>query len=242
MNKPEAIAFAIGQTAKKWSCEPDAFRNRENMFLCTTDVFFEMITFGQNAVIRADARMCAWCREYLGKLPADRMMDGDGLYQIENKLRTFGKKLSGQHVAYLQLEKSMPYEPPSGFRYALYAGEAVKALYVHRTFCNALNYAQDLLACVAYDGDQIASIAGADDYNPSMWQIGIDTVETYRRRGLARHLVSCLAAEITDHGAVPYYTTWGANIASTYVALQSGFRPVWVRYYAEEIGEAHDVV
>jgi len=38
-----------------------------------------------------------------------------------------------------------------------------------------------------------------------MWQIGIDVLEDYRNKGIAKSLVSNLAIMIMERGIVPYY-------------------------------------
>lgn len=91
----------------------------------------------------------------------------------------------------------------------------------------------DVIAYGAFEGEQVVALAAADDYLETMWQIGIDTLPKYRGKGLATFLVQALTKEIIKQDRIPYYTTWSANLASINVALATGFRPVWVEYFAE---------
>ena len=235
MNKAEKIAFAKTEIARAWGCDPGVFDSDENIFIQTDDPFFEIVTFGVSAVIRADEVMLAWCREVFGSMQACDIMDGDSLYRLETKLRSSGKKLGGEHVRYLHLDPDKHVEKPGEFVFKLYIGDDVKQLYEYKNYDSALNYEQDVLALAAYHGDALVAMAGADDYAGDLWQIGIDTLPQYRKRGLGAYLVKQLAVTIEDMGKVPFYTTWSANIASGKVALGAGFCPVWMGYPSEDI-------
>lgn len=84
---------------------------------------------------------------------------------------------------------------------------------------------------------ELVALAGTDDRMGDMWQMGIDTLPAFRGKGLGVYLVKTLAYEIVKRDAIPYYTTWSPNIASTAIALKVGFFPAWVGYYAVNIKE-----
>lgn len=223
--------------AEQWGCDAALFDVSRNVILASENSFFDMVTFGRNAVIRAGEDMRAWCLRMPEDMPADRMFDGENLYRIETKLRQHGRMLSGEHIRYLRAMDSMA-RKPDGFDYVLYEGADVAKLYGDRSFRQALNYdGGDVIALVAYAGDQIAAMAAADDDWGSLWQIGIDTALPFRGRGLAKYLVGALAAEIEARGMLPFYTTWSANVASTMTALGAGFRPAWVSHHAVKMAE-----
>lgn len=213
----------------------NAFKYDKNLFVKSKDTFFEIATFGKNAVIRSDESIYDWCVENFLTIPACDIMDGENLFLIESKLREFGKKLAGEHVRYLYLDKNKVVYKPSGFEYKIYNKSNMKVLYKNLGFDNALNYKDDVIALGAYFKNQLVALAGADDRLSNLWQIGIDTLPSYRNKGLASYLVKILANAIEKRGALPYYTTWSPNIASTTVALNAGFIPVWVEYYAENL-------
>lgn len=60
-----------------------------------------------------------------------------------------------------------------------------------------------------------------------MWQIGIDVLPDYRRRGVASALTSRLALEMPERGNVPFYCAAWSNIHSVKNARISEFRPAW---------------
>ena len=237
MERKEKIAFAKKQIAEKWKCNPVVFDYKDNVFFESKDTFFEIITFGTNAVIRADESIIDWCSEKFKSVLACDIMDGDNLYELDTKLRSFGKKLGGEHVGYLHTFPEKTVKKPEGFIFRLYIRDEIKELYEknHENFDNAFSpdRERDVLAIAAYDGEAIAAIAGSDDYLGSLWQIGIDTSPLYRNRGLGVYLVKEITYEIEKHQKVAYYNTWSPNIASTKVALSAGFYPTWLSYPSE---------
>ena len=61
-----------------------------------------------------------------------------------------------------------------------------------------------------------------------MWQIGVDVLPEYRRRGVAAALTSRLALEVLARGKVPFYCSAWSNLPSVRNAVRSGFVPAWV--------------
>ena len=90
-----------------------------------------------------------------------------------------------------------------------------------------------MLGVGAYDGDTLIALAGASADCDTMWQIGIDVLPAYRRRGIASALTSRLATEILACGKVPFYCAAWSNIKSVRNAIKSGFRPAWVEMTAK---------
>ena len=235
MDKREKIAFVKKQIAETWKCDAASFDSTKNIFIESGDTFFQIVTFGHNAVIRADKEIAEWCFENFNSTPANLIMDSDNFYLINKKLRSFGKKLGEENIRYLHLFSENIVEKPLGFDYKLFNQNTVKELYDYREFDSALNFDRDVLAIAAYDGGKIAAVGGVDDYWGDLWQIGIDTVLEYRNRGLGVYLVKELALEIEKQGKVALYTTWSSNIASTRVALGAGFNPVWLEYLSDDL-------
>jgi len=61
-----------------------------------------------------------------------------------------------------------------------------------------------------------------------MWQIGVDVLPEYRRKGIATALTSRLAIEILERGKVPFYCSTWSNLRSVRTAIKCGFIPAWV--------------
>ena len=60
-----------------------------------------------------------------------------------------------------------------------------------------------------------------------MWQIGVDVLPEFRRKGIASALTRRLAREILERRKVPFYCCAWSNIKSAKNAVGSGFRPAW---------------
>ena len=92
-----------------------------------------------------------------------------------------------------------------------------------------------MLAVVAMDGEEIMGMAGVSADTPELWQIGIDVLPKYRRRGIAKTLVGLLRDECFRRGAIPYYGTSLSNISSWKTALACGFIPTWIESESREL-------
>jgi len=80
----------------------------------------------------------------------------------------------------------------------------------------------------AYDNGRLIGLAACSADCNTMWQIGVDVLPEYRRRGIATTLTTNLALEIIYRGMVPFYCAAWSNIKSVRNAIASGFRPAWV--------------
>ncbi len=109
-------------------------------------------------------------------------------------------------------------------------------LYVD-TWHNALtmdNREVDKLAVGAYDGDTLIGLAACSADCEKMYQIGVDVLPEYRKKGVAAAITSRLALEIIALGKVPFYCAAWCNIKSVRDAIKSGFRPAWVELTARD--------
>lgn len=237
MNRQDKVKHIQSCIIENWPCPQDSFSKNENIILETDKKFFEIITFGHNAVIRADKNIVSWCIENFSKTPAAEILDGKNLFLIEKKMREYGKKLGGEHTRFLHLEPEPKVEKPQGLTYEWFEKDCLHLLYSDKRFENALNYHYEFenLALVAKKDNEIVAIAAAADYYYGLWEIGIDTLDSYRDKGIAAYLVKEMALEAERRSKFPYYTTWMANIASVRTAIRAGFLPVWIWHFAEDI-------
>lgn len=86
----------------------------------------------------------------------------------------------------------------------------------------------DMLGIGAYDNGKLVGLAACSADCDRMWQIGVDVLAEYRRKGIASALTSRLAIEILQRGKVPFYCCAWSNVKSARNAIRSGFRPAWV--------------
>ena len=235
MTKQDKISYAQKCIATDWLCPDDSFNKSENIIFETDKTFFEIITFGANAVIRADKNIVTWCNDCFATTPSKDILDGDNLFLIESKLREYGKKLGGEHTRFMHFEPEKVIKKPQVFTYEWFEKDELQSIYTTTTkFNNALNYEdkREVLSLAAKYKNEIIAIVAVDDNHHGLWQIGIDTVDAYRGKGLATYLVKEMALESERRNQTVFYTTWIPNLASVRTAIKAGFLPVWTGYYA----------
>ena len=76
---------------------------------------------------------------------------------------------------------------------------------------------------VATDGDKIAAAAFSAAVSSDEVDIGVETAEEYRRRGLAKTLTSIMCRDIVSMGKRPVWAHSVSNIGSMRTALCCGF-------------------
>lgn len=83
---------------------------------------------------------------------------------------------------------------------------------------------EGVVAGAVHAGGLVAlSVAGLS--NPRYSDIGVDTFEPYRRRGLSSAATYLVARELQSRGQVPVWSTGSHNVASQRVAAKVGFQP-----------------
>ena len=100
----------------------------------------------------------------------------------------------------------------------------------HKQWSNALcedRKELDVLGVGAWENDTLIGLAACSADCDGMWQIGVDVLPEYRRKGIASALTSRLAVEILNRNRVPFYCCAWSNIKSARNAIKSGFRPAW---------------
>jgi len=93
----------------------------------------------------------------------------------------------------------------------------------------------DMLAIGAYDGGNLIGMAGVSADCDTMYQIGIDVLPAYRKKGIAKALVSRITQETFRLGKVPFYCAAWSNLPSVKTALACGFYPAWVELTAKPV-------
>lgn len=91
----------------------------------------------------------------------------------------------------------------------------------------------DILGVGAYFEGKLIGLAGCSADCDTMWQISVDVLPEYRRKGIAAALTSHLAIEILERDKVPFYSSAWSNIRSVRNAVKSGFIPAWVEMIAK---------
>lgn len=95
----------------------------------------------------------------------------------------------------------------------------------------------DVLAVVCKIDNQIVGVAGCTNDGEELWQIGVDVLPKYQRKGIGTALVVRLAEEIIKFGKHPFYCCAWSNLASKGLARKAGFVDGWVELSAKSLQE-----
>ncbi len=209
---------------------PDAKKYYQLPHLC------QMVSYGPNVVASVRADVKAAVETYLQEVPASHAFETPHLHALDDCLRPFGLKSRFMGECFLpdvQLLRPMPCE----YALKLLHQEDFGDLYLPK-WSNALCQDRkhlDVLGVGAYDGEALVGFAACSADGVEMWQIGVDVLPEYRRKGIAAAVTSRLALEILERGKVPFYSAAWCNVASVRNAIKCGFRPAWVELSAGEI-------
>ena len=83
----------------------------------------------------------------------------------------------------------------------------------------------------AVDADQLVSIAHTSGVTDLHGEIGVGTLEPWRKRGLCSAAASIVSNRLQEEGRVPVWSTGEDNFASLRVAAKLGFREASRRTY-----------
>ena len=207
---------------------PDARRYLKLPFTC------QLVSYGQNVVASISPELREITEAYINRYPVEHLFETPNLHVLNDALMARGQRICFMAEYFLpDVDILRPMDCPYEMRLltqqdfaSLYRPEWSNALCERRKHL-------DVLGVGAYDGDTLVGLAGASADCDTMWQIGIDVLPAYRRRGIASALTSRLAAEILARGKVPFYCAAWSNIKSVRNAIRSGFRPAWVEMTAK---------
>ncbi|MCM1184754.1 MAG: GNAT family N-acetyltransferase [Roseburia sp.] len=255
MTNAQILEIAMRQSAIDSNCDWRDFQEKENKvvlseksenarrylelpFLC------DLASYGSNIVASVSAELEEIVTEYIGKYSVAHCFETPNLHVLMNRIRPLGYDvcfmaeyslpdadiLLGGGLAD-RLKKRCPYEihlmNPKDFQ-GLYTEQWSNALCKDRKEL-------DVIGAGAYEGDKLIGLAGASADCASMWQIGVDVLPEYRRKGVASALTGNLAAEILNRDIVPFYCCAWSNVGSICNAIASGFRPAWVQVTVKKL-------
>jgi len=245
MTNKEILQIAMEQSAMDLNCRADDFLKYNNVVVVTSRIgpsakrYYKepiaciLISYGNNIVASVKEEYREIVTEYINKFEFYHCFETPNMHWLDERLAKKGQKVCFMSEYYLpDVDKLQQIpcdyelrilETPDFFD--LYKPEWSNALCEKRKEL-------DVLAVGAYDGDKLVGLAGCSADCDRMWQIGVDVLPEYRRRGIAAALTSRLAIEILERGKVPFYCSAWSNIRSVRNAVKSGFIPAWVEMTA----------
>ncbi len=245
MTNREILRIAMEQSAADLCAEASDFEKTENVVVLSgaseaarrylkLPFSCQLVSYGNNVVASVSPEFREITESYINAYPAEHIFETPNLHVLNEALMQRGQKICFMAEYFLpDLRVLRPLDCPFELRVLTQSDFA--DLYVPQ-WSNALCESRkqlDVLGVGAYDGGKLVGLAGASADCDRMWQIGIDVLPAYRRRGIASALTSRLALEILEQGRVPFYCAAWCNVKSVRNAIASGFRPAWVEMTAK---------
>lgn len=245
MTNQEILAIAMAQSAIDSHCNASDFLQTENLVVISAEsegarkylkLPFEcdLISYGNNIVASVREDLVKVVRSYVDKYPLEHCFETPNMHVLNDELQK--KQLRVCFMAEYFLPNLECLKPlPCPYEIGIITDSELADLY-RPEWGNALNEDRkqlDRLGAGAYHNGKLIGLAGCSADCHTMWQIGIDVLPEYRRKGIASALTSRLAVEILDRGKVPFYCAAWSNLSSVRNAIKSGFRPAWVELTAK---------
>lgn len=195
----------------------------------------DITTYGSGVVASVSEDFYDITDRYINSYTAYHLFETPNMHVYSSELRKKGADICFMAEYWLPKGEDMPecgcdlelrVMYPDKFR-DLYLPEWSNALCRERSHL-------DMIAVGAFDNGRLVALSGASSDCDDMWQIGIDVLPEYRRRGIACTLTATIAKEIMYAGKVPFYCCAWSNVASARNAIKSGFVPAWVQMTAKK--------
>ncbi len=236
----DIIKTAMRQSALDLNCKEADFLKEENVVVCSKigaqarayykePIACNLVSYGNNIVASVKDAYRETIKEYLGKFEFYHCFETPNMHWLEGRMNAYGQQICFMAEYFLpdmgRLKRlSCDYEirvlTQNDF-FDLYLAQWSNALCEKRK-------ALDILGVGAYEGGRLIGLAGCSADCADMWQIGVDVLPKYRKKGIAAALTSNLAMEALERGKVPFYCCAWSNIRSARNAIKSGFSPAWV--------------
>lgn len=234
------LQIAMQQSAFDANCNAEDFLREENVICISKENASarrylklphacNLISYGNNIVATISQEYEEIVKNYISKYDVERCFETPNMHVLNDVFQEHGYRVCFMAEYFLpdvKVLRALPCE----FELKILQSKDFKDLYIDK-WSNALcedRKELDVLGVGAYDNGQLVGLAACSADCDTMWQIGVDVLPEYRKKGIASALTSRLAMEILERGKVPFYCCAWSNIKSARNAMKSGFRPAWV--------------
>lgn len=253
MTNQELLKIAMQQSAYDCNCNPEDFLKDKNVIVISRDnpnarkyltLPFEcdLVSYGNNIVASVREDLIDIVSEYINKYQVERCFETPNMHVLNDEMQKKGLRVCFM-AEYFLPDLSVLKELPCRYELRILHQPDFEGLYT-KEWSNALCEKRkhlDMLCVGAYDNGRLVGLAGCSADCDSMYQIGIDVLPEYRKKGIASSLTSKLALEIISRGKVPFYCAAWSNIRSLRNAIKSGFRPAWVELTVKSAGFVNEM-
>ena len=241
MTNEEIIRIATAQSAKDIGCEADDFFKEENVVVVfklgqdakkyyMLPIGCNFISYGNNVVAAATKQCLKVVNDYVNKFEFYHCFETPNMRWLNERLEPLGMTVCFMAEYYLPDVKMLK-ELPCQYEMRVLEQADLEKLYLPQ-WSNAICSDRkecDVLGVGAYDGDKLVGLAGCSADAQEMWQIGVDVLPEYRRKGIASAITAKLALEIMKRDKVPFYCTAWSNIRSARNAVSACFKPAGIK-------------
>ena len=247
MTNEDVLKIALQQSAYDMGCLPADLLSDRNVVTISRKyplarkyldlpLSCDLVSYGSNVVAQASEELAPLVRGYIDDHPVEHCFETPNIHVLDELLRPFGQKICFM-AEYFLPDVDAVRELPCGYELRVLHQVDFEGLYLPQ-WSNALCEKRkhlDVLGVGAYDDGKLIGLAGCSADCETMYQIGVDVLPQYRRKGVASALTSRLALETLELGKVPFYCAAWCNVKSVRNAIRSGFRPAWVEITAKDI-------
>lgn len=244
MTNQEILQIALQQSAYDCNCNAEDFLSTENKVVLSQKckkaraymplpLECDLVSYGNNIVAQVSPRMKETVEWYIGKYAVEHCFESPNVIALNEKLAEFGYKVCFMAEYFLPYVNELK-ELPCDYEIRILKPKEFKQYYTsewENALCKDRKHL-DKLAVGAFDNGKLIGLAGCSADCETMYQIGVDVLPEYRRKGIASAITSRLAIETFKLGKVPFYCAAWSNIKSVRNAIKSGFRPAWVELTA----------
>lgn len=245
MTNQNLLQIAMKQSAEDIGCKADDFLISDNVTVpfhlganarkyLKEPITCNLVSYGNNVVAAVTDEVAGVVAEYIGRYEFYHCFETPNMQWLNDRLIEKGHRVCFMAEYYLPDVNKIP-DLPCRYELRILEQADFSELYLPE-WSNALCKDRkhlDVLGVGAYDNGRLVGLAGCSADCEDMWQIGVDVLPDYRRKGIAAALTSRLAKEILAREKVPFYCSAWSNIRSVRNAVKSGFIPAWVEMTAK---------
>lgn len=231
--------IAMGQSALDLNCCAEDFLKTENVIVRSEigplarkyykePIACNLVSYGSNIVASVKDEYRELVEEYVNKFEFFHCFETPNLHWLDSRMKEAGQRVCFM-AEYFLPDVNKVKCLPCDYEIRVLKQKDFSDLYLPE-WSNALckdRKELDILGVGAYDNGNLIGLAGCSEDCADMWQIGVDVLPEYRRKGIAAALTSRLTMETLDRKRVPFYCCAWSNIRSARNAIKSGFYPAW---------------
>ncbi len=253
MTNKDVLRIAMQQSAEDIGCDATDFLSGENKvvpFKLGDDCkkYYELpigcnfISYGNNVVAAATEETYEIAKEYITRFDFYHCFETPNMRWLNERLEPLDQTVCFMAEYYLP-DLNRLTELPCEYEIRTLEKGQFDDLYLpewHYALCEDRKHL-DMLATGAYDNGRLIGLAGCSADALEMWQIGVDVLPEYRRKGIASALTSKLALEILERDKVPFYCTAWSNLRSVRNAVKCGLMPSWVEMSVKPVSKVEEM-